>query len=675
MKRFLSVLAVALGMMAALLSCHKDPVPEPEKPKGYQFVVSEPAEWDGVQRAGITYQLLIYAFADKNGDKWGDIPGLIDKLDYLKDLGVSALWLSPVHPAMSYHGYDVLDYASVNPTYGTMDDFTSLTKEARNRGIKIYIDYVLNHTGREHPWFTNASSSETSSYRDYYIFSDDPKADITSGRIPMIATEGASGYDGGQWFAVSSSAPRTLLFTLDWSNASAPKITVTPSDRVDPDNPDTSVDKYLYFGDVGCKRFYNAGNKKYTLNVSFSSSWGFLVRTSQDDSWPAGTKYGAQQEAKSTITFGVPFTLYTNNDNNKVLDIKMPGTTLFHSHFWTNWFADLNYGSAATCETSPAFIDVTQMGKQWIDAGISGMRLDAVKHIYHNAMSDENPTFLKKFYDQMAAYYKGSEPFYMVGEVFSEHNEVSPYYKGLPALFDFSFWWRLKESINKGVGNTFVQTILAYQKEYEGVNPSYIEATKLSNHDEVRACTELGGYVQKAKLAGAVLLTAGGFPYIYYGEELGYIGTKDNGDEYVRQPMLWGDAYTTAYTTKVNPSLATTVGSVLTQKADTNSVYKVYRDFARVRNTYPALATGRMERHGTYNESNASAPGICAWYRVQGDSRVLVLHNFGAAPMVIPIEDHLGKALARQGKVYVNSDSSPVMVKMEGFSSVVFEIK
>lgn len=674
MKKILSVIFFCLTLLLTT-SCKKDnPKPDPDQPKGYQFVKPEPKEWDGEKRADISYQLLLYSFADKDGDKWGDLGGLIDKLDYLDDMGISALWLSPVHPAMSYHGYDVLDYAAVNPTYGTMADFKDLTSQAHNRDIKIYIDYVLNHTGREHPWFTSASSSQESPYRDYFIFSDDPKADIAAGNIPMIATEGASGYDSGQWFAVSSTQSQKLLFTLDWSNSSSPKITVTRSDKVDPDNTDTSVEKYLYFGDVGSKRFYSAGNNKYTLNVDFSSSWGFLIRTSNDNSWPAGTKYGARDASKSTITFGVPFTLYTSNDNNNVHDVKLPGATNFHSHFWTNWFADLNYGSAATCETSAAFKDLAAIGKTWVDAGIDGMRLDAVKHIYHNARSDENPTFLKKFYTELSGYYKGSEPFYMVGEVFSEHNEVAPYYKGLPALFEFSFWWRLKDAVNNGIGNTFVKDILSYRKEYETVNQNFIEATKLSNHDEARACSDFGGSTAKAKLAGAVLLTAGGSPYIYFGEELGYIGTKNNGDEYVRPPMLWGDNYTTAYTDKVDPSLSATVGTVLTQSADTNSVYKVYRDFARVRNTYPALAQGHMERHGTYNDSNSSALSICAWYMVSGGERVLVLHNFSPASMTIPIEDKIGKALARQGNVYVNRDSSPIMVRMEAYSSVVFEL-
>ena len=84
----------------------------------------------------ISYQLLVYSFADSNGDKCGDIRGLITKLDYLNDLGIKAIWLSPIHPAMSYHGYDVTDYSGLNPQYGTMADFEELVTKAHSLGIK-----------------------------------------------------------------------------------------------------------------------------------------------------------------------------------------------------------------------------------------------------------------------------------------------------------------------------------------------------------------------------------------------------------------------------------------------------------------------------------------------------------------------------------------------------------
>ena len=97
-------------------------------------------------------------------------------------MGVNAIWLSPIHPAMSYHGYDVKDYTKVNDQYGTMDDFERLIAKAHELGIKVYLDYVMNHTGKDHPWFIDAKKSKESAYRNYYIFSQDPKSDITAGK-------------------------------------------------------------------------------------------------------------------------------------------------------------------------------------------------------------------------------------------------------------------------------------------------------------------------------------------------------------------------------------------------------------------------------------------------------------------------------------------------------------
>src|SRR5699024_6859384 len=93
------------------------PTPEnPDPPTAtWKNITAAPDNWDGTKRADISYQLLVYSFADKDGDKYGDLNGLIDKLDYINSLGVTALWLSPIHPAMSYHGYDVTDHTKVNP--------------------------------------------------------------------------------------------------------------------------------------------------------------------------------------------------------------------------------------------------------------------------------------------------------------------------------------------------------------------------------------------------------------------------------------------------------------------------------------------------------------------------------------------------------------------------------
>lgn len=119
----------------------------------------------------VFYEIFVRSFADSNNDGIGDFKGITQKLDYLADLGVKGLWLMPIHPSPSYHGYDVTDYYAVNPDYGTLDDFKELLKEAHARGIRIILDLVINHTSSQHPWFQSALDP-ASKYRNWYIWSD-----------------------------------------------------------------------------------------------------------------------------------------------------------------------------------------------------------------------------------------------------------------------------------------------------------------------------------------------------------------------------------------------------------------------------------------------------------------------------------------------------------------------
>ena len=678
--------ALILGALFLIITgCRKVPTggSDNKEDKTFVRVMATPQTWDGNKRADLTYQLLVYSFADSDGDGWGDFSGIIDKLDYIDGLGASAIWLSPVHPAMSYHGYDVLDYAGLDTRYGTMEDFTRLVQAANAKGIKIYMDYVINHSGREHWWFQKAIEGPDSPYREYYIFSDTPAADIAAGNIPMIATEGAAGYDAGQWFPISATGNQKLTFTLDWKNANRPTATVTQVQAAEgtAQNPPAAWagadTKYLYYGDGYLLPFESKGDQKYELTVNFASAWGFLIRTSATQ-WNNKTKYGAQNSSAAAITFGEPFALYTHDNPDNVHDVQLPGDTLFHSHFWTNWFADLNFGAVETAEQSPAFLALTEDAKIWIDAGVDGFRLDAVKHIYHNENSYENPLFLKKFYDNLNTYYKKtrSQDIYMVGEVFSDYQHVAPYYGGLPALFEFSFWHRLQWALDQHTGCYFAKDNMTFEDTYKPVRGDYIRATKLSNHDEVRTRTQLNHSLAKTKLAAAVLLTSGGSPYVYYGEELGYIGNKTKGDEYVRSPMMWGDHYTTTYTDRIDPALYRTVATVPEQAADTASLLTLYRTFAKVRNTYPALATGNTTEHPVYN-SNAQSlwPHIGAWYRTAGSQKLLVLHNFGKDQTEFVVEDAIDHAVLRQGNVYIREEKKGHTLKMDAWSSVVFYIK
>lgn len=124
-------------------------------------------------RDGIIYQIYPRSFADSNGDGIGDLNGITARLDYLQDLGIDAIWLSPIYPSPDADfGYDVADYTAIDPKFGTMDDFDRLLEEAHRRDIRIVLDLVLNHTSDQHPWFLESRSSRDNPYRDWYIWRD-----------------------------------------------------------------------------------------------------------------------------------------------------------------------------------------------------------------------------------------------------------------------------------------------------------------------------------------------------------------------------------------------------------------------------------------------------------------------------------------------------------------------
>src|SRR5215510_42700 len=138
-------------------------VPKPSEPLWYKDAV--------------IYQLHVKTFADGNGDGVGDFKGLTGKLSYLRDLGVDCLWLLPMYPSpFRDDGYDIADYRSVHPSYGTLDDFTACVRAAHDRHMKVLIELVVNHTSDQHPWVQRARRAPRGSPdREFYVWSDTDK--------------------------------------------------------------------------------------------------------------------------------------------------------------------------------------------------------------------------------------------------------------------------------------------------------------------------------------------------------------------------------------------------------------------------------------------------------------------------------------------------------------------
>ncbi|GAE26818.1 alpha-glucosidase [Halalkalibacter wakoensis JCM 9140] len=124
-------------------------------------------------KEAVAYQIYPRSFMDSNGDGIGDLRGVIQKLDYIEDLGIDVIWICPMYKSPNDdNGYDISDYKDIMDEFGTMEDFDYLLKSVHARGMKLIIDLVINHTSDEHPWFIESRSSRENEKRDWYIWRD-----------------------------------------------------------------------------------------------------------------------------------------------------------------------------------------------------------------------------------------------------------------------------------------------------------------------------------------------------------------------------------------------------------------------------------------------------------------------------------------------------------------------
>ena len=628
-----------------------------QKGRNIVTVVANPDSFDGNKRSSTTYQLLIYSFADSDGDGVGDFKGIQSKLDYLDGLGVTALWLSPAHPSDSYHAYDVTDYYAVNPLYGTEQDFKDLIDAAHAKGIKIYMDYVLNHSGKGNAWFQQALADPSSKYRDYYFFSTNPSKDYSS--FPMLK---GTTYQAGEWKQATSGSPKLSISKT--------------SEAVTNGNAGWNLYMWDGSGDKAVK-FVDKGDGTFYLVMDINGKWGMLVRKYMN--WDAGSKFGAAGDGN--LTEGKTIDLvaegkdisFTGNGRYKIELTNVSTETLYYMGCFSDWMPDLNYGDPAKAETNPCFQDLAASADKWINLGVDGLRLDAVKHIcggidsYNNT---SNQTLLKKWYDHCNATYKAaghSDDIFIVAEAWDGHNNEKNYYKGINSCFEFDYFGTLTQALN-GNASGYVSTVNGFLSDHTAVRADAITSIFMSNHDQHRAAESLGRNAAKEKQAAAMMLTTPGKPFIYQGEELGYYGKKDGGDEYVRTPMMWDkagkDCAKKGVNNKVDTGMLTSAISVEAQDADAGSLLNVYKTWSRLRNIYPALAEGTM----------SVAPGngnsIAAWYMTAGSQKLLVIHNTATTAKTVTVQDNTSRAVGLLGTATLDHDA----LTLGPNSSVVFKL-
>ncbi|MGP1593936.1 MAG: alpha-amylase family glycosyl hydrolase [Treponema sp.] len=462
-------------------------------------------------REGVYYSLFVRAFADSNGDGIGDLKGIIQKLDYLNDgsdetctdLGVTGIWLLPIFPSPSYHGYDVTDYYSINPEYGTMEDFELLISEAKKRGISIILDLPLNHSSKEHPWFL-ASMDKNDPHRSWYYWIDDEAA-AQSGGI--------------------------------------------------------SLSKQV---------------------------WGHQLWNKTDGGYYSG-----------------------------LFDSAMP---------------DFNLAEYSVRE---ALKDVAAF---WLKKGIAGFRLDAAAHIFNTnkipagTKGQENAL---EWWSEFSQFCKDITPdVYIVAEIWDTAATRAAFTSALESHFHFDLGTLIADSIKAGKNgkNNLARTIAMDYSLYNAVNPAYIDAPFLTNHDQNRIAGMLKGEPEKLKLAASLYLLTEGIPFIYYGEEIGMMGAKP--DEQLRTPFLWNaDKKDPMQTRWIESRYNKRTVPVFEQTSDSNSLLNHYRTLIRLKTGMPVLLRGRLQPLDT--DSNA----LVSYTMKHEAETVYIVHNISANPVEIALPE------------------------------------
>ena len=648
----------------------------------WQALAPAPAAFDGTKRGSTTYQLLIYSFADSDGDGVGDFKGIQNKLDYLDKLGVTALWLSPIHPSDSYHGYDVQDYFALNPDYGTEQDFKDLLEAAEAKGIKIYMDYVLNHSGKGNDWFKEALADPSSKYRDYYFLSSNPSADYRT--FPMLS---GTNYNKDEWKVGKSSG--------------SPRISITKTTEAETSG-NAAWNLWLWpLGSAGVAiQFKDNGDGTMYLVKEIKGNYGILLRSK--DSWD-GSKFGAKTSG-TKLSDGGSLDLvaegedisFTGDGRYKIEISNLSVETLYYMGAFSDWMPDLNYGAPADVENNATFKDLAASADKWINMGVDGLRLDAVKHICGGISSYNNTSnraFLKKWYEHCNATYKAaghSGNIFMVGECWDDHASVEKYYyEGLTSCFEFGYWRVLAGALNSGNASSYVSSVSAFVADHLAIRPDAVTSLFMTNHDKssikakqnpynsqewlafYRAADDLGRNLDKEKQAAAMMLSSPGKPFVYQGEELGYWRVDDNDkldDEYLRAPIVWNSSASDCAKGwaggKVDNSMLKGSISVETQSADENSLLNTYITWSRLRNTYSALASGEM------TSAPCNKGSVAAWYMTAGSEKLLVIHNVASSSKDVSVADDLSRPVAVLGSAAVKDG----ILRLAANSSVVFQL-
>lgn len=319
--------------------------------------------------------------------------------------------------------------------------------------------------------------------------------------------------------------------------------------------------------------------------------------------------------------------------------------------------------------------EFTKIAKFWLDRGVDGFRLDAVK--YFDNKDTEGVEFLKWFVDTC----RGIKPqVYLVGEDWSDDAEIKEYYQsGIDSLFAFRFAQSSGDILQytaTGQGQQLIKKLVSYDGKMHSVNPDYINAMFLSNHDQIRIANALEGKgVPAMKFAANIYMLAPGNSFTYYGEEIGMLAPGTDSDKYYRLPMVFDsdnpqqivvDGYTAAE--------ATAKAGVKQQLADKDSLLNHYRRLITVKLQHPEIARGRISKQQDFGD-----PQIGAYYIEKDGAKLLVIHNFsGSDAKTLTVTDEMLPSAEVCADFLSSADAAHVSVQdgkltLPAYSSVVLQ--
>ena len=531
------------------------------------------------KKLGVGYQIFVASFRDSNGDGYGDIRGIIDSLDYLEDLGVECLWLTPIQKSDSYHGYDISDYYDVDKRYGTIDDYRELIYRAHKKGMKVIMDLVLNHTSKSNAWFEKSQWGVNE--------------DLTKNEWRDVYT----------WKYRSDTIQKANIY-YD-SEAKTYKVsgysTITVEEDARSDNPSWYRDgesNYYYYGKFGSGmpeiNYQNPKTRQLVIDMAkYWMSFG-LDGYRLDAVKHIFMRDECYQTGDQIVTDVGVKTAYDTEKGREVSKEYDYSSNVTKNVTWWKQFANAVKADYPNCFlVGENFDGWGTRTAQYYQALDSQFNFSTYYHI---------PAFLYDSEEQCGgasdfATKQAAETF----EPFSSNGTYS-----------------VEGATIKG-----------------GKRPDFIDGAFTSNHDVMRAINQVNGTygynekgqrehfaankitgditeVNRAKVHAAITILDRGLSWIYYGDELGMSSNTDqhiplyqyenNIDIWYRQPFIWQDtskraSYQEGQFVFELDNYNKTLADAETQKASSTSMYKWYKDLIEIKKMFPEDA--RISYHPT----------------------------------------------------------------------------